>query len=334
MGKKSNKRKYEQDTTKFDRYLYDDICLLYKEKYKKPEEWRNVIIDGYVTKFAISNYGRIVNIETEEIPRIYRGRGHFYTSIYSKNNKTRRIGTYRLVAMMFIDVPEIYGELGYEMEDLLVDHKRDGDRDNFYDNTVWNLQWLTTRENTSKASKCGYRKPFSVEFKERLDKMILDDCDNKEIYKMCKEYGYEKDEIKSMIQVRRRRLNKTLKEHYEHDKKFVKTIDILLKQGLSNDEIIKKLKMPTDTRTSTRLLQYRRSILKIPANPSRHFTIEQNEMVRKFIEEGLDNEEIINRLGMNDLDKDKLRKINATLTARKRLYKKSIASSTTIENIA
>ena len=98
------------------------------------------------------------------------------------------------------------------------------------------------------------------------------------------------------------------------------------------NEIIKKLNMSTETRSTERLLQYRRTILKIPSNPSKYFDKKENELVKKMIADGLTNNEILNILGMNNLDAKSKEKICATIRARRYQYNKSIISSTTRES--
>ena len=326
--------KKKKSTTVFDKKIYDKMCLSYIDKYKKEEEWKQVIIDDVKTKYAISNYGRIRNIDKKCIPSIYLNNNHYYVYITTKPGTCKCIGIYRLVALMFLPSPTKYFEKGYNLSDLVVDHKRDKDIDNFDDNTMWNLQWLTHRENISKASKCGYRKAFEYDYKEKLDHMILEGFNNNEIYYVSlKEYGYEKQEIKAMIQIRRRRLNKLLKSHTEHDKKLVKKIDELIKSEYTNQYIIDKLKLPTNGRESERLLQYRRSILNHPANVSKYFNNDDNKKVNKMISEGRSTNEIITLLNITNIDKEKMDKIKQTITSRRSLYKKKITSSTTIESI-
>ena len=315
--------------SKVDKYEYDNLCLSYIEKYKNPEEWKDVIINGITTKYVISNYGRIRNTDNGKIPSIRMNNKHYYTSINLDTGKSKNIGTYRLVAMMFIDIPKKYLDMGYTMDKLVVDHTRDGDEDNFNDNTVWNLQWLTCRENTAKASKCGYREAFAIGFRAELDQMILDGYDNKSIYEFCKNvYGYNKEDLKATIQVRRRRLGKTLKEHYERDEEFVKIVDELILKGMSNVAIREEIFFTESDKSVNRFLQYRRSILNVPAQTSKYLSNEDNEQMTILIKEGKSNKEIIDYFKLNDLDKDTLLKINATIGARRYQYKKQMRDNT------
>lgn len=302
--------------------MYNKLCLSFKEKYKKDEEWKRIIVNGITSKYVVSNYGRVLNIDKLKEASISCTNGHYRAYIKLDDKSTITIGTYRLVAIMFIPIPQKYLDMGYTMDDLVVDHIRDGESDNFNDNTMWNLQWLTERENISKAAKCGIRVPFDKTFRKKLDEMILNDCCNKEIYNFCYlNYGYTKDDVKAMIQVRRRRLGKTLKEHKERPKEYTAKIDELIKKGLTNQEIYKELDMPTDSRSSGRLVQYRREILGILDQKSKFFTNEQNEIVNKLLKEGKTNSEIIEYMKISDKDSDEINKIKRTLSARRRFLK-------------
>ena len=319
-----------------DNEIYKLTCLSYIDKYNKPEEWKRIIIDDIPSKCAISNYGRIVDLEKGESTPIYKHRGHYSTCIPLENGEYKRIGLYRLVAIMFIPIPEKYINEGYTYHDLVVDHIRDGDEDNFDDNTMWNLQWLTYRENTSKAAKCGYREAFPKGFRERLDKMILDGFDNNYIFNVClEEYGIDKKEIKATLQVRRRRLGVILKEHHEHDKKFVKRVDKLIQQNLSNIEILEVLGMEPDKRT-IRLIRYRRSILKKPSDLSKYFDENTNNKINDLISKGIKAEEIMDSIDLSKFSEDDRKKIQLTIRSRISLYKKKLenndTSSTTRES--
>lgn len=318
-----------EKSIKIDKHEYDELCLSYIKKYQKPEIWKQVIINGITTKYIISNYGRIRNIDKNTIPGIIQHNGHYRVDIKIDTGKRKSIGTYRLVAMMFIDIPQKYLDMGYTMDMLVVDHIRDGDKDNFDDNTVWNLQWLTCRENTAKAAKCGYREAFAIGFRAELDRMILEDYDNNEIYKFCKDvYGYDKKELKAMVQVRRRRLGKTLKEHHERDKEFVKTVDALIKQGMSNVEIKEKILFTESEKSVDRFLQYRRETIKVPAQTSKYLSNEDNEKLTLLIKEGKRNKEIIEYFKLDKLDEETLLKINATISSRRCLYKRQMRDNT------
>lgn len=313
---------------KVDKHEYDELCLSYMKKYKKPEEWRQVIVNGITTGYKISNYGRIINVDKNKIPSIRICNKHYRVYIKVDTGKYMDIGTYRLVAMMFINIPKKYLDSGYSMNNLVVDHIRDGEDDNFDDNTVWNLQWLTHRENTSKAAKCGYRQPFAIGFRDELDQMILDGYDNKSLYEFCENvYGYTKKEMKATIQVRRRRLGKTLKEHHERDKEFVKIVDSLILQGMSNYKIKQEIFFPGKNKSTDRFLQYRRSVLKVPSQTSKYLSNKNNKKMIELIKEGKTNKEIIEYFKFDKLDSVSLNKIKATIRTRRNQYKKQMQNN-------
>lgn len=312
-----SKKKMTDTTT-----MYNDLCLAYGRKYGKPEEWKQIKIGDNTTSCMISNYGRVVDPIRGPIP-ITINNGHFYASIppCSANGMNIRLGTYRLVAIMFIPVPQKYLDMGYTMDKLVVDHRREGDSDNFNDNTVWNLQWLTHRENTSKAFGCGIRSPFPPDFMSKLDAMILTDCSNAEIYKWCEKQGYTKEEMKGNIQVRRKRLGKTLKEHYEEPKELTAKMDELIKKGLTNDEIVKELNLPDEGKRPRmrRILQYRRSLLGIKNQTSKFLNNEQNEKLRELIISGMKTPDIIAALGLT-LSPEDLKKFRNSIASRRLQY--------------
>jgi hypothetical protein len=184
---------------------------------------------------------------------------------------------------------------------------------------------LTNRENTSKAAKCGYREAFTIDFRSELDQMILNGYDNNAIYKFCKDvYGYDKKDLKATVQVRRRRLGKTLKEHHERDKEFIEQVDSLIRKGLSNVEIRETVFFTESNKSINRFLQYRREVLKVPAQTSKYLSNEDNEKMTILIKEGKSNKEILEYFKFNDLDSDTLFKINATINSRRCIYKKQI----------
>lgn len=94
------------------------------------EVWKNVVVDGI--NIRCSNMGRIH-------PRQgYKTRGTMRKSYYCYKG----IHVNRIIAYAFLPVPE-------DHKNMVVDHIID---DRKWDNSVKNLQWLTTRENTLKTS--------------------------------------------------------------------------------------------------------------------------------------------------------------------------------------
>lgn len=382
---------------------YTEICDNYKLVYKYPEVWKRLVIDNTELNYEVSNYGKLRNFTTKRPinPAKIDGRERYIASIYNMNGRGKQFFIHRLIAMMFIPVPEKYINQGYTMDTLTVDHIRDGDEDNHRDNTIWNLQWLTAEENFRKAydhhlviepqqfcdittpnrvltkekvleiSKKimqgkysdtelgrmygvdpttitsirnkrtwrlvteGYdftkanrngvlqngRQKYPDELRIRLDNLIISGEGNDKIYEvMNNEFGYGKPAIKSYIEFRRKKLGIKLKDHVEHDTNLVKKINELIQDGRSNDEIISKLNLPTDTRESARLLQYRREVLNKPSDKSKYFTNDESDEINKMIIDGLTNYEIIQRMRLGN--SPYLDKINATISSRRSIMKK------------
>lgn len=94
------------------------------------EVWVNVVVDGI--NIRCSNMGRI------HPRRGYKTRGTMRKSYYSYKS----IHVNRIIAYAFLPVPN-------DHKNMVVDHIID---DRKWDNSVKNLQWLTTQENTLKTS--------------------------------------------------------------------------------------------------------------------------------------------------------------------------------------
>ena len=122
----------------------------YMEIYKQPEVWKRFVFRGYKTPYEVSNYGRIFNVKKNKFVNPVRIGKYYRITLYIPGFKKFSIQVQRIVALTFIDIPKKYLDMGLIEDDLVVDHRRDGDEDNHEDNTVWNLQWLTASENSAK----------------------------------------------------------------------------------------------------------------------------------------------------------------------------------------
>lgn len=107
------------------------------------EEWKNVIIDGWIkTKYAISSYGRLKNIIDNHFVPQKNDKGYRRVTINAKvNGKTKyyTLSIHRLVAIAFLPNPE---KLPY------VNHKDENKANNF----VNNLEWCTEAYNVNYGS--------------------------------------------------------------------------------------------------------------------------------------------------------------------------------------
>lgn len=114
---------------------------------KEYEEWRD--IDGYDGRYMVSNLGKIMSLNfngthkhKELLGRKTRG-GYRQVVLYT-NGKRKAFYIHVLVAKTFIPNPNNLPE---------VNHK-DGNKEN---NTVNNLEWVTSKENSLHAVKTGLR---------------------------------------------------------------------------------------------------------------------------------------------------------------------------------
>ena len=370
---------------------YYDYINDYMEIYKQPEIWKRFIFRGYKTPYEVSNYGRIFNVKKNKFVNPVHIGKYYHFTLYIPGFKKFNIQVQRVVALTFIDIPQRYLDMGLTENELVVDHRRDGDPDNHEDNTIWNLQWLTSQENTAKAvhshdrryirnnrsyttltqneidqisrlimrgtipytdiakkflisvdtirriknkkilkdktsaynfdiisdiDRITNRNKYPIELRDDVEDMIKSGCENSEIYDAIeKKYGYGKSVMKSYVQYKRRDLGILLKEHAENNGLFVKQVDDLLEQGKTNDEIIKILDMPDDTRASRRLLQYRRVILGIPALRSKYFSNEESDKINELLKTSMTYDEIVDKMGFRD--SPYLDKIYTTLRTRR-----------------
>lgn len=112
------------------------------EEYWKP-------LYGFENTHMISNHGRFRSISTRSSNRVLIGyhktrRGYLEIVLW-KDGKNYSISVHRAIAKAFIPNPENLPE---------VDHI-DGNREN---NSIDNLQWLTSKQNTEKSKVMGVRK--------------------------------------------------------------------------------------------------------------------------------------------------------------------------------
>lgn len=103
--------------------------------------WRTFIYENQKTQYAISNDGKVKNEKTGKELKQQTQNGYCHVTL-SINKKPKRFRVHRLVALTFIPNPD---------NKSFVNHK-DGNRQN---NTVENLEWVTSSENTKHAIKNG-----------------------------------------------------------------------------------------------------------------------------------------------------------------------------------
>lgn len=118
------------------------------------EEWKD--ISGYENFYKVSNLGRVISLpyidkrgfkRTQKFIQLNTDRnGYKRVGLTGNNNKRKYLSVHRLVAQAFIPNPDNKPQ---------VNHK-DSDRSN---NSVTNLEWVTSSENNTHAYKFGKNYP-------------------------------------------------------------------------------------------------------------------------------------------------------------------------------
>jgi hypothetical protein len=169
------------------------------------EKWKPIVIkEKYETKYSISNFGKVRNDETGKILKdTMNGKYHMIFLPYTdENGEHKKFGTNicRLVAIAFIPIPKKYAKKGLGFDDLEVDHIRDGDPKNHEDDSVYNLQWITKKENIEKAKDVGLYEKVNLKGIKQPDwdwmvgeKNANAIYDAKLIHKICR--AIEKNEL-------------------------------------------------------------------------------------------------------------------------------------------
>lgn len=143
-----------------------------QENQKYDDElWSIIYIDKNITKYMISNHGRVMNIITGGLLNpCSSNHGYPYLTIRA-NNKSYRMDIHKYVALYFVSNPN--------PKICTVVHHRDSNKQNFY---YKNLQWVTPSDNTKYAvlngdSPSGENSPnskISTETAEKICKMLSD----------------------------------------------------------------------------------------------------------------------------------------------------------------
>lgn len=165
---------------KGDVIFIEDLEKLYKRLEKKsPEKWKSINIDGVPEKYLCSTYGRVVNTKNgkiKELKPIKKPNG-YYTVALPVNGKFKHFYIHRVIAQTFLKIPKKYRKLGFTCDDLQVNHKKGKQK---WNNSVFNLEWVTDSENKyhaykTKLSKSGeqnshakYKKKNVVEICELI----------------------------------------------------------------------------------------------------------------------------------------------------------------------
>jgi hypothetical protein len=164
------------------------------------EEWRMIPHELFPMAkriYSISNYGLVYNLESKRIiPTNICRRNNSYISFHIRNidNTITSIDLHRLIALVYNYIPGC--------ESLCINHK-DGVK---FHNWIWNLEWVTIKENTDHAFKhnliaLGQDRKNTVLSNEHvhiLCKLIKDGYSTKEIVDMLKNY-FPKCDLRRII---------------------------------------------------------------------------------------------------------------------------------------
>ena len=158
--------------------------LKLKIRNKPREIFKQVILDNECYHYLISSYGRILSTKYRGFNKVHfmspskSNNGYMHISI-SLNGKSKTCSIHRLVALAFI--PNMYNKPE-------VNHKNGIKIHNF----VWNLEWVTRRENDEHAI-INNLKTFRIGEEIGNNKFVTDD-----IVKVCKLIEDNKYSIKDI----------------------------------------------------------------------------------------------------------------------------------------
>lgn len=160
------------------------------EKLNNMEEiWKQLIYDGEYQNYDISNTGKIRNHKTCKEYKLSKITGmrncYEFITITLNNGTTKNIGIHRLMAIMFIPIPEKYIKKGVNLRNLVVDHI-----DNIkYHNIIDNLQWLTQSENIKKRYVSDDFVNDILVTEETINDICADLSGGESIYEISKKYN-------------------------------------------------------------------------------------------------------------------------------------------------
>jgi hypothetical protein len=148
------------------------------------EVWKD--IDGYEGLYQISNYGNVKTLSYQRtgIPKIlsprFDGGGYVRVALY-KNGVAKTYSVHRLVAKHFIENP-------FNCEEV---NHIDGNKTN---NNVDNLEWVTSKENSSHAviSKLRILPTYKV-LQYTLEHILIKEWNS--VYEVCENRPYESSMI-------------------------------------------------------------------------------------------------------------------------------------------
>lgn len=181
--------------------LYDSNSncpiFFFPEDTERGEEWRMItrdVVPGIMPYYAVSNYGRVENIFTQQVLKPNtRTNGYQYYCFSADcgklsttgKNKQKKANIHRVVMMTFEPVED--------MEYLTVNHKNAVKTDNYVNKIMpdgsveSNLEWATPKENIRHAednnlrgkNKLTYEDAITIRFLHETEGLSYSDIQNK-----------------------------------------------------------------------------------------------------------------------------------------------------------
>ena len=152
-----------------------------EEILRNPDSYRKIILNGIEYDYLITDEGHVISNNYHRsgyrkyLSEMSDADGYKRVILY-KDGKLTIQQVHRLVALMFIPIPELYFNEGYSSRTLTVNHMDN----NPSNNEVSNLEWATMKENIDYSWKCGRGPSF------KLDKHPLAAYTNDQIHKVCR----------------------------------------------------------------------------------------------------------------------------------------------------
>lgn len=137
------------------------------------EEWRHLILDHNLLNYDVSNLGRIRRHDTQKILKVNYNKEmtncYGFIQIKLADGKLLNTEIHRLMAIMFIPIPQKYIDAGYNQSSLVIDHI-DGIK---YHNVLENLEWVTNSENLQRARDLGLcNQTINTETADKVCKLL------------------------------------------------------------------------------------------------------------------------------------------------------------------
>ena len=261
------------------------------------EEYRQVILFNQLLNYEISNKGNIRKISNGKQlkPSSMRGMVNCYRFITLTLNSGIKYNTsiHRLIAIMFIPIPDKYLDMGLSYEDLTVNHK-DGIK---YHNVVPNLEWMTNEDNMQHAydNNLIHMDKITIEDVHTICKLL---CQRKTIHEISEILNVRESCIKS---IRDKRTWKRISNQYEFPKnqlseESVREICEYIVKGYSNESISKITGSSTGAIENIRLRNSWVDISKDYEFPEKRKSRDLVHKICKMLEDGYDYKTIAETL--------------------------------------